>query len=60
MYFCSKYTDETLETIGRAFNRSHATVIHAVDNISRQIQQKSGVRNQVEFLGQHLENPSKG
>lgn len=58
MYFCRKYTDETLECIGRAFNRSHATVIHAVDNISRQVQQKSGVRNQVEFLGQQLENPS--
>ena len=58
MYFCRKYTDETLECIGRAFNRSHATVIHAVDNISRHIQQKSGVRNQVEFLGQQLENPS--
>jgi chromosomal replication initiator protein len=58
MYFCRKYTDETLECIGHAFNRSHATVIHAVDNISRQIQQKSGVRNQVEFLGQQLENPS--
>jgi chromosomal replication initiator protein len=60
MYFCRKYTEETLESIGRAFNRSHATVIHAVDNISRQIQQKGGVRNQVEFLGQQLENPSKG
>jgi chromosomal replication initiator protein len=59
MYFCRKYTDETLESIGRAFNRSHATVIHAVENISRQIQQKSSVRNQVEFLGQQLENPSK-
>ena len=58
MYFCRKYTDETLESIGQAFNRSHATVIHAVDNISRQIQQKSGVRNQVEFLGEQLENPS--
>lgn len=60
MYFCRKYTDETLESIGRSFNRSHATVIHAVDNILRQIQQKSGVRNQVEFLGQQLENPSSG
>jgi len=58
MYFCRKYTEETLEAIGRAFNRSHATVIHAVENISRQIQGKSGVRNQVEFLGQQLENPS--
>ncbi len=58
MYFCRKYTDQTLESIGLAFNRSHATVIHAVDNITRQIQQKSGVRNQVDFLGQQLENPS--
>jgi chromosomal replication initiator protein len=58
MYFCRKYTEETLESIGQAFNRSHATVIHAVDNISRQIHQKSGVRNQVGFLGQQLENPS--
>ena len=58
MYFCRKYTEETLESIGRSFNRSHATVIHAVDNISRQIRQKSGVRNQVEFLGQQLESPS--
>ena len=58
MYFCRKYTDETLESIGQAFNRSHATVIHAVDNISRQIHLKSGVRNQVEFLGHQLENPS--
>jgi chromosomal replication initiator protein len=58
MYFCRKYTDETLESIGQAFNRSHATVIHAVDNITRQIQEKSGVRNQVEFLGHQMENPS--
>jgi chromosomal replication initiator protein len=58
MYFCRKYTDETLESIGQAFNRSHATVIHAVDSITRQIQEKSGVRNQVEFLGHQMENPS--
>jgi chromosomal replication initiator protein len=58
MYFCRKYTEETLEAIGRAFNRSHATVIHAVESISRQIQGKSGVRNQVEFLGQQLVNSS--
>ena len=58
MYLCRKYTDETLEAIGSAFNRSHATVIHAVESISRQIQQKTGVRNQVEFLSQQLEHPS--
>lgn len=55
MYFCRKYTDETLEAIGNIFNRSHATVIYGVDNISRQMQMKTGVRNQVEFLSQQLE-----
>jgi chromosomal replication initiator protein len=58
MYFCRKYTDETLEAIGRAFNRSHATVIHAVETISREMQQKSGVHKQVEFLSQQMENTS--
>jgi chromosomal replication initiator protein len=57
MYFCRKYTDETLESIGRAFNRTHATVIHSVDTVSRQMQQKGGVRNQVEFLKQQLLSP---
>jgi chromosomal replication initiator protein len=55
MYLCRKYTDETLETIGRALNRSHATVIYAVEAINREMERKSGVCNQVEFLSQQLE-----
>jgi len=55
MYLCRKYTDETLETIGRALNRSHATVIYAVEAVNREMEQKGGVCNQVEFLSQQLE-----
>jgi chromosomal replication initiator protein len=56
MFLCRKYTEETLETIGRALNRSHATVIYAVDAITRQMEQKGGVHNQVQFLSRQLEN----
>jgi chromosomal replication initiator protein len=55
MYLCRKYTDETLEVIGRALNRSHATVIYAVEAINREMERKGGVCNQVEFLSQQLE-----
>jgi len=54
MYLCRKYTDETLETIGRALSRSHATVIYAVEAINREMERKGGVYNQVEFLSQQL------
>jgi len=55
MYLCRKYTDATLETIGRALNRSHATVIYAVEAINREMERKAGVCNQVDFLSQQLE-----
>jgi chromosomal replication initiator protein len=56
MFLCRKYTDKTLETIGRALNRSHATVIYAVEAITREMERKGGLRHQVEFLSQQLEN----
>ena len=58
MYLCRKYTDATLETIGRALNRSHATVIYAVEAINREMARKGGVCNQVDFLSQQLEKGS--
>jgi chromosomal replication initiator protein len=58
MYLCRKYTEQTLEIIGRALNRSHATVIYAVEAINREMERKTGVCNQVEFLSQQLEKGS--
>jgi chromosomal replication initiator protein len=58
MYLCRHYTDETLETIGRALNRSHATVIYGVATINREMERKGGVCNQVDFLSQQLEKGS--
>jgi chromosomal replication initiator protein len=56
MFLCRKYTHETLETIGRAFNRSHATVIYAVEAITREMERKAALHNQVEFLSQQVAN----
>jgi chromosomal replication initiator protein len=54
MFLCRKHTNETLETIGRAFNRSHATVIYAVEAITREMERKGALHKQVEFLSQQL------
>ena len=56
MFLCRKYTEETLETIGRALNRSHATVIYAVEAVNREMERKGGLHNHVQFLTQKLES----
>ncbi len=54
MYLCRKFTEESLDTIGRAFCRDHASVIHAIGVIERQIRERAGVRREFEFLVKKL------
>jgi chromosomal replication initiator protein len=55
MYLCRKLTDESLDTIGRAFCRDHASVIHSIGVIERQIREKARVRLEIDFLVEKLE-----
>jgi len=55
MYLCRKLTDESLDTIGRAFCRDHASVIHSIGVIERQIREKARVRLEIDFLMEKLE-----
>jgi chromosomal replication initiator protein len=50
MYLCRKFTNESLEAIGRAFGRDHASVIHSIAVIERQIREKARVRLELDFL----------
>ncbi|WP_456433308.1 chromosomal replication initiator protein DnaA [Thermosulfuriphilus sp.] len=56
MYLCRKFTGETFEAIGRMFNRDHATVVHAVNSISRRSRKEPNTRYQVEYLCQQIED----
>jgi len=54
MYLCRRFTGESLDTIGRSFHRDHASVIHSIAVIERQIREKARVRREVGFLARKL------
>jgi len=56
MYLARRYTDKSLHTIGRSFNRYHATTLHAVGTVERLIRENGPVQKQVEFLSTRLES----
>jgi len=56
MYLCRNYTEQSLEAIGKAFNRNHSTVLHGIDTIEQEIKRKSKVYYQIEFLSKQLRN----
>ncbi|NVM22677.1 MAG: chromosomal replication initiator protein DnaA [Desulfobacterales bacterium] len=58
MYLARRYTGESLQTIGRSFNRYHATTLHAVGVVERLIRENGPAQKQVEFLSRRLESGS--
>lgn len=55
MYLSRKYTDQPLQSIGKSFNRYHATALHAIGIVEKEIRSKSPVGEQVEYLQKKLE-----
>jgi chromosomal replication initiator protein len=56
MFLARKYTEESLADIGRAFNRDHSTVIHAIKAVSTQVVRNSSVGAQLEILGNKVKH----
>ena len=50
MFLSRKYTDQPLQSIGRSFNKQHATTMYAVNSIEENIRKKNGPYNQVIHL----------
>lgn len=55
MYLARRYTDSPLQLIGRAFNRYHATAIHAINSIEKAAKTNREVKQQLEILERKLE-----
>jgi chromosomal replication initiator protein len=55
MYLSRKYTDASLESIGREFNRDHATVQHAVKKIRKEMAGQGKNRRQLQYLIDQIE-----
>lgn len=56
IYLSRRYTDAPLQTIGKSFNRYHATALHSINAIERALQQNVALQRQVDVLCQKLES----
>lgn len=56
MYLARTHTDSPLQTIGRSFNRYHATVLHAVGTIEKAMRHEYDVKKQVAILTKKIES----
>ncbi len=56
IYLSRRYTDSPLQTIGKSFNRYHATVLHSIGIVERRLKEKGALQRQVEILSKNLES----
>jgi chromosomal replication initiator protein len=56
MFLARRHTSQSIQAIGKSFNRYHATVIHSINNVENEIKVKSDVLKQVERIEHQLEN----
>ena len=56
IYLSRRYTDSPLQTIGRSFNRYHATALHSIGAVERGLKGNGPLQKQVEFLCSKLES----
>jgi len=56
MYLARQYTQQPLQAIGRSFNRQHATAIHSIGIIDREMKKNGPIRKQVEYLCKKLDD----
>ncbi len=55
MYFSRKYTQASLQNIGKEFNRDHATVLHSIKKIDKMLKTNAKFRSQMEYLSSQVE-----
>ena len=56
IYLSRRYTDAPLQSIGKAFNRYHATALHSIHCVERGLKENSAIQRQVAFFNQKLES----
>lgn len=55
MYLSRQYTDHSLQTIGKSFNRYHATALYALKAVEKGVKENGPFQKHVEFLSARLE-----
>jgi chromosomal replication initiator protein len=55
IYLSRRYTDTSLQAIGRSFNRYHATALHSISTVEGELKENGPMQKQVKFLCQKIE-----
>jgi chromosomal replication initiator protein len=55
IFLARKYTDQSVQAIGRSFNRYHATALHAIGSVEKGLKQNGQIQKQVEYLCRKIE-----
>ncbi|MBT4364805.1 MAG: chromosomal replication initiator protein DnaA, partial [Desulfobacteraceae bacterium] len=56
IYLSRQYTDQPLQAIGKSFNRYHATALHSIGTIERELNRKGPLLKQVNYLCEKIES----
>ncbi|MBF0242127.1 MAG: chromosomal replication initiator protein DnaA [Desulfamplus sp.] len=56
IYLSKKYTEQPIKTIGKSFNRYHATAIHSINAVEKAMQQQGAIREQLNYLYKKIES----
>ena len=56
IYLSRRFTDAPLQSIGKTFNRYHATALHSIHSIEKGLKNDGSIRQQVEFFRLKLES----
>lgn len=56
IYLARRYTDSPLQAIGKSFKRYHATALHSIAAVERELKQNGPLKAQMEFLCSKLES----
>ena len=56
IYLCRRYTDKSVEFIGRSFKRNHSTILYDYEKTKKNIRIDGSIRREVEFLCRQIED----
>ena len=54
IFLSRRHTNQTIQSIGKNFNRYHATVIHSINAVEKALKKKGEVQKQVDIIEQKL------
>jgi chromosomal replication initiator protein len=56
IYLSRRYTDASIQVIGKSFNRYHTTALHSIGIVEKGIKEDGHLKKQIEFLCQKIDS----